>query len=469
MKKFDFCFLITETFIAARQKARVIKELEKRGYSCLAVTTSEAGDIVMKEFSVSNFLNIFKASQNFMTRDGELEERVCEIEKTFKIENLRVEILTDHMLFQSVKGNESDLLKEMIGYILALKNFFQKNEIEIGCFVQGISGSVNSFAFYHFAKIHSKHVYHSPAPFNELICFSFDHWGIFDINPKNMPTPSLEEEKFISDYISVLKQEKKLISYVSLAQTNPHLTKGKIKTFISLFRDGNYKKQNLPIFFIVKNFWLRFLRKRYAQKFYSMPIPGEKYVFFPLHFPFDSQLTLRAVPFITQEFVIEIISRYLPFGYKLYVKEHPAAEGWYSPEMLKYINRIPNVKLVPRYINAHDLIKKAEMVCVINSTAGFEALLWQKPVITFGRSFYSDKGITLDVKNLYDLPEIINKAKDFKPDWDKVLATVNYWYKNSFPPSPQEIFSPDTDPKQKTIETFCDSLLKYLKPNETNE
>lgn len=77
------------------------------------------------------------------------------------------------------------------------------------------------------------------------------------------------------------------------------------------------------------------------------------------------------------------------------------------------ISKISNVVLIPPSYRSAELIKKSEGVIVINSTAGFEALMYGKPVIILGTEFYMDVGITYDVKDLRELPKLYNAADLF--------------------------------------------------------
>ena len=68
--------------------------------------------------------------------------------------------------------------------------------------------------------------------------------------------------------------------------------------------------------------------------FYKEP-SEEKYIFFPLHVPSDTQLLIRCPMFQFQEAFIEYLSINIPVGYKLYIKEHPAAVGGYNNDLIK--------------------------------------------------------------------------------------------------------------------------------------
>jgi capsule polysaccharide modification protein KpsS len=150
----------------------------------------------------------------------------------------------------------------------------------------------------------------------------------------------------------------------------------------------------------------------------------DNYLFFPLHYYAESQLTVRARPYANQEFLIEYIARSLPQGYKLYVKEHPNVLGTFSLSMLRRIKKISNVVLVNPAINPHDLIANSKAVVTINSTAGFEALMHFKPVIVFGQAFYRGYGVTFDVDSLYDLEWTIKKALGNEVSNEKIIRFV---------------------------------------------
>ena len=452
MEKIDFCFLSTETSATSRHHAFLAKEFKKRGLSSFFITTSEAGDQVFKSENLSNFQNIdHLAAQEPGIND--LEKIMPEIEKKFDIPNLRAEILTDKMVFRI--QDENIMLKKFIKYLLTYEKLFN-TRINADYYVQGVSASLNGRAFYFAARARGKHVYFTPAPFPGLYNFSFHKWGILEINQNE----EIKNKQEVIDFIAGLKANKKWNLMSPLKKANPHVTKDRLKSLWNLLRKG--KSEHLPAGFLFKNFWRRYVRQFLAKKFYSMPKKGEKYVFFPLHFPDDSQLTLRAMPFISQEYIIEIISRYLPYGYVLYVKEHPASVGSFSLRMLKYISKLPNVRIIPPLLNPYVLIENSQFICVINSTVGMESLLYQKPVITFGESFYRGKGVTLDISDLYGLAEAISKAKDFKPNWDEILRLFYLWKKNSFPPPPLEVFYTNQPPDAKKISQFCDALLQYL-------
>lgn len=456
-KKVDFCFLVDHSFLSAKLYVLIAKELENRGYSNFFITTSKAGDRIFRKFNKLNFLNLDKLSSEINISENELETKITKLEETFGIENIRIEIMAQKYIYEET--NEEIMVQKLVSNLVALKNLFDK-ELKVKYFIQGIAGYSYSRAFYYAGRKYGKHIVFLSSPFDNSICFSSNTFLKFEINEERTELKETDK-KFILEWINKEKEKKELrLGGAPLSEINPYITKQRFKKTFLLIK--NYKIENLPALFIFKNFFRRYFRQFYVRKLYSKPLLNEKYIFFPLHLPNDSQLTVRGIPFLSQEFIVEILSRHLPYGYKLYVKEHPANLGTSSVKMLKYISKLPNVKLIPPETNPHDLIKNAKIICVINSTVGFEALMYRKPIITFGESFYSGKGVTLDCRNFYDLPQIINQAKSFKPDWNKILTLFNLWYKNSFPPAPKTIYLFE-DPREENIKIFCSSLLKYIK------
>lgn len=141
---------------------------------------------------------------------------------------------------------------------------------------------------------------------------------------------------------------------------------------------------------------------------YSQPI-NEDYAFYPLHFE-PELATLLLSPFnFDQLALIRQIARSLPLHFKLYVKEHPAMIYHRSKKYYQELLKIPNVKLISHKIKSADLIKNAKLITVITGTAGWEASLQGKPVITFGDIFYNDLPFVRRVKIIEDLPKIITE------------------------------------------------------------
>lgn len=84
-------------------------------------------------------------------------------------------------------------------------------------------------------------------------------------------------------------------------------------------------------------------------------------------------------------------------GYQVVVKTHPDVftgkkQGYFSAAELAN----PRIDVLAIDIHAPALLERAQAVFCVTSQMGFEALLWRKPVFTFGMPFYAGWGLTTD-------------------------------------------------------------------------
>lgn len=194
---------------------------------------------------------------------------------------------------------------------------------------------------------------------------------------------------------------------------------GKLFYFWNVFiQTGNYKKINWSriiypnplkyfLFYIKVDFKRQYLYR--AKNFFAAPIDNENYVYMPLHLIPESTTFVKAPFYINELFIIEQISKSLPIGWKLYVKEHQSMLGERSFEFYRKVKRIPNVKLVQFnfYHDPKPWIENSKGVVTITGTGAYEAALLGKKSLIFGDvPFNLIQGITR-VHSFEDLPKLI--------------------------------------------------------------
>ena len=123
-----------------------------------------------------------------------------------------------------------------------------------------------------------------------------------------------------------------------------------------------------------------------------MPVDREKYVYFPLHVAPEAVL-LGSTPEHADQFgLIKNISMNLPWGVKLYVKDHPDQQLglMMNYDFYKKLLVLPNVRYFPPSVSSESLIvpENCLAVAVINGTVGLEAAMYQKPTYVFGNAVY---------------------------------------------------------------------------------
>ena len=173
------------------------------------------------------------------------------------------------------------------------------------------------------------------------------------------------------------------------------------------------KKKNPILFDSSKKymwFWIKYqLFRRKLMKsttFFDTPVEGENYIYMPLHLIPESTTFSMAPFWINELSLIEAVSKALPTGWYLYVKEHQAMVGERGIDFYNKIKSIPNVRLVKfnYYDDPKPWIEKAKAVVAITGTSVYEGALMGKPGFIFGDvPFGVIKGIQR-VKNIEELP-----------------------------------------------------------------
>jgi hypothetical protein len=86
--------------------------------------------------------------------------------------------------------------------------------------------------------------------------------------------------------------------------------------------------------------------------------------------------------------------------------------------------------------SSHALVQAADGVVVLGSTVGLEALLYEKPVLTMGRPFYSGYGVTLDVETTDDLRVPLAELRTFRPDQERTRRFLHAAWRSCYPGAP---------------------------------
>ena len=208
--------------------------------------------------------------------------------------------------------------------------------------------------------------------------------------------------------------------------------------------------------------WKRFINTIKSQSFYisdtelEQASSTEKFYVYPIHFHPESSTSVLAPEYTNEYNNIINIANNLPFGTYLYVKDHKSAKGVQDWSFYKKISALPNVRLISFNINIKKLISKSLGVITVNSTAGYEALLIEKPVYILGRVFYENfnnvQTISFsDIRNL--------KHENFNEVSMNFVAYRRYLYKGTIQINFKQQFS--LKEQQQYFQNFTDSILEY--------
>lgn len=152
-------------------------------------------------------------------------------------------------------------------------------------------------------------------------------------------------------------------------------------------------------------------------------IPSKSFACYPLHVDPEESTMVRAPLLENQIAVIEALSKSLPLGMDLVVKEHAIMLGRRPAGYYDTLRKIPKVILVSPFENIFTLIQRAVMTCGITSTALWEAMMLRKPALALGEMFpYVALGEgVVHCPELSRLPSAVAHALEIPPASERSL------------------------------------------------
>ncbi|MEM7437188.1 MAG: hypothetical protein AAF436_18680 [Myxococcota bacterium] len=185
----------------------------------------------------------------------------------------------------------------------------------------------------------------------------------------------------------------------------------------------------------------RLVNQRATQHLFEKPVPGERYLIFPIHYQPEASTLIRGLYYLDQPALVDDIAKSLPVGTRLYVKEHYANRGRRPASFYQQIKSSHAVRLLGPDENAWDLVQGAAGVVTITSRMGWEGILAEKPVFTFGETFYNC------------FPLVTRLGTHPKDHWPRVIADT------------LETFEPNSELLLKYIAALQASLFPGFKGN----
>lgn len=193
-----------------------------------------------------------------------------------------------------------------------------------------------------------------------------------------------------------------------------------------------------------------YLNKRQSREF----IESNKYVFYPLQYSRESRVTMRAPEFYNQLWLIEYLSRSLPPGYELVVKDHPQQLGALPLSHAYKLRRYATA--VDPAVSARKVLTESGAVVTLNNTVGYEAVMYGKSVVALGDAFYTGAGYTRDVTSLDSLSVQLNEAVHSDGLCDEAVVEFAYALLESS-------YQGEWDQTNKdNMSVFSDSITDFL-------
>ena len=191
----------------------------------------------------------------------------------------------------------------------------------------------------------------------------------------------------------------------------------------------------------------------------------DEYVFFPLHLEPEIALLLQAPTQTDQVNLIRLIARSLPVRYKLYVKDHPEMAQYRTRSYYKAIKKNPNVKLIDARQSSFPITAHAKLITTITGSVGWEALMFKKPVVSFGHVFYNTLPATTYCDKMEELPSIIKQRLEHDThDEEELTAFLASIFKDSAQLNLHYLWmdEPSFEKKREGVKPVADILEKRI-------
>jgi len=243
--------------------------------------------------------------------------------------------------------------------------------------------------------------------------------------------------KKIKSFFNKIMYLKNFLKYIELLfNFNSNEFKSDQKQFFKTFQNSKltyiehiyYKSKS-----IIKKYFLKKYYIKVSEKNIDLTIP---YVFCAIHYQPEKTTCPLGGIFDNQLYMIELISKTIPKGWYLYVKEHPSqfvtsyaryGEHFRSYEYYNKIRELKNVKLISIKTDTFSLIDNAKAVATVTGTSAWESIIRGIPSITFGHSWFNHcNGVTY-IESLEDLISFFEKIQ--KNNFQIKLDDIKYFLK----------------------------------------
>ena len=199
-----------------------------------------------------------------------------------------------------------------------------------------------------------------------------------------------------------------------------------------------------------------YLRYNYCKRFYKKADYTKKYIYYPLHFQPEASTLVCAEKYEKQLFFIDSWAKSLPADTVLYVKEHYAVLGHRSISFYKELKKYPNVVLIDPWESSRKLMQNAVAVTTLTGTAGWEAMLLQKPVFIGGNIFFENAPGVIKVDDMFE--NYLPKMKTWKKPSDEAVIKYLCAYFRVIKPGVDWYADSDDN-----IHLIVDSLMSVIK------
>lgn len=194
----------------------------------------------------------------------------------------------------------------------------------------------------------------------------------------------------------------------------------------------------------------------------------QKYILLGLHYQPEATTCPMGDIYVDQRLCVDELLKNTPSDYLIYIKEHPTqfyqqflGQTNRNKEFYDDLNAIPRVRLISSDEPTFPLIQHAQAVATITGTVGWESIVYQKPTIVFGHSWYENCPLVLNVKRNIDSSKIGDYIEHYKYSEKQLMAYLAAVGENTY-------FAYYNRPSEKyglSEEECADELLRVIVDN----
>lgn len=357
-------------------------------------------------------------------------------------------------------NNDYYMNKNLFMYLTNLiHNFVSSNKFNIVIFARYPHTGIDYilYKYCEFNKIKKVFFHQSHIPNKFIASNNLENYGDFKFKKKIKLN---SKDKSLFEY-------KKPIWLKKNHFLNEKLKRLKSRTVNYFFSRGYAEIKNLfSVEYLLKN--LIVMKKNLAfnlegKKMNDFTKNNKKFGLFLLHFQPEGTSSFFGNFYIDQILAIEKILEKLPKDYHLIVKEHPKqhflTRDKYFFKRLKTHKQISY--LISDIISTKELIKKSKFVSTITGTGAWEALTLNKPVLLFGKTWFSKCPGTFYYSNDINLKQVMS----YKFSEKKMNNFRELFFSNTY----DGVVAPEWDElvenfsKKKNTEIVVNSILGLIK------
>ncbi len=414
----------------------------------------------------SNILNS-ESYENFLEKNfGYIESySIHEFQNKYKNVNFMRAIVTERFIsnyyfgIEKTLGNKSlsydDMMFFIKSYTLFIEQYIPNTKIVFGGYADNFISTLGYLLSEHFNK--KCLAFHPHWIVDNQTCYINEGLGCTPLNNYITKKEVIEDSKkehiknydnkaHFKEYTKKRKDVKKgFLGIISPNILNANMLKfmlfgyenknQKIRKFLNIDKPSICNKLFANLNRAYNRFILLFAKKFIETNNIKY---GLKIFYFPLQIQPEASTSSRAPYFMNQLEIIFNISKSLPLGYILVVKEHPLGYGMRGISFYKKILSLNNVILLNSSISGKDLIQKSELIIGFGGTTLFEAVAFGKKYFLLTNDYiYTDSKLIKSLNNMvnifYEIEDFLNFEISNEEKEEENNKMINFFYQRGFP------------------------------------